>query len=295
MNSFHFLSRNFASLPYEKSNWDNAQSVVIPIPYDFTTTYRPGTRFGPQALIDASCFLELFDEDMLTEIADIGIHTLEMIEPDASGPESMIQTVTDLVSTVLHAGKFPCIIGGEHSISLGAVLAIKQSFPSVTVIQFDAHADLRNSYQSSPYNHACVARRIFENAPLVQIGIRSLCTEEYEFIQSKQLETHFYRDIMKSDAGWFETCLDHISNDVYITLDLDVLDPSIMPSVGTPEPGGMGWHETLSLLKAIAYRKNIVGFDVVELCPSGDNPSPDFLAARLVYKMLGYCLCLNRD
>ena len=202
-------------------------------------------------------------------------------------PEEIIKKVEEEVSSILKAKKFPVVLGGEHSITLGPVKALKKKFKDFSVLQLDAHRDLRDSFQGSRHSHACIARRIIELTSLTQVGIRSLSRDEADK-KYKNLKTFFMKDIMK-DVDWVEEVIESLDNNrVYVTIDMDVFDPSIMPSVGTPEPGGMGWYETLMLLKRLCQEKDVIGFDAVELSPMPANISPDFLTAKLIYKFLSY-------
>jgi agmatinase len=285
-----FLPFNFCGLKDELAAWEQARAVIIPVPYDLTTTYMPGTRQGPHAIIRASTQLELFDEELEKEPASIGIHTLPDIEVITSGPAEMIDRVESVAAQVIDAGKFPVLLGGEHSISLGTVRALKSKYSDMGVLQLDAHADLRDSYQGSLFNHACVARRIQELCPLVQAGIRSITEEEWSFLKGSGVTTFFARNMQSCDE-WLPKLIEKLPQKIYITIDLDVLDPAQMPAVGTPEPGGMNWYDLLYLLRLVSAQRHIVGFDIVELCPLPGNPGPDFLAAKLCYKLLGYIHC----
>jgi len=278
---------NFLGLPEERSSWEYSRIVIIPVPYDLTTSYLSGTRRGPLAIIDASTHIELFDEELKQDISSVGIHTLGQLEPDTANPKHMIERVEKIVVRCLQAQKFPVVLGGEHSITLGAVRALRSEYPDFGVVQFDAHADLRNTYLGSPYNHACIGRRIFELCHLRQAGIRSLSREEHDFLQKEELLTLFAYN-MHADKEWITKLIDGLPSHIYITIDLDVLDPSVMPAVGTPEPGGLGWYELIKAIRKIANERTVVGFDIVELCPHPANPAPDYLAARLCYKTLGY-------
>jgi agmatinase len=282
-----FIPLNFAGLSDKLSSLKRSKVVVIPVPYEATTSFVSGTRRGPLAIIEASTHMELFDDEIKKEIASIGIHTLDQLEPVTSNPESMIERVEEVVSRVISSNKFPVVLGGEHSITLGIVKALKNRYSEIGVVQFDAHADLRDTYQGSKFSHACVGRRICETSQLTQVGVRSLCKEEFDFLKHSKTYSYFARDILEH-KGRIEDLIENLPADIYITIDLDVLDPSIMPSVGTPEPGGFVWYEMIHLLKLLTERKNIVGFDIVELCPQPVNPGPDFLAAKLCYKLLGY-------
>ncbi len=280
---------NFAGLDDDCSSWETSRVAVIPVPYDLTTTYQTGTRKGPQAVIEASTHMELFDDELHGDVSMIGIHTCDQVEQVTTGPDAMVARVAEVVSRVVDAGKFPVVLGGEHTVTLGAVQAMKKKHAHIGVVQFDAHADLRNTYQGSHYNHACVGRRLNELGKLTQIGTRSLCSEEYDFLASSNIHSFFAKDILQ-DTAWIEKCIEILPSPIYITIDVDVFDPSIMPSVGTPEPGGLGWYEILHVLRSITAKKQIIGFDIVELCPQPSNHAPDFLAAKLCYKMLGYIL-----
>jgi agmatinase len=278
---------NFGGIDTENSAFENSDFVVIPVPYDLTSTYQAGSRNGPLAILEASCNMELYDEELRKEAYLAGICTLPFLEADASGPEKMAEKVRKEVADVLSCGKTPVILGGEHGITIGAVQAVKEKYPSVSVLQLDAHADMRESYQGTPYSHACVGRRIFEMCPLVQFGIRSMSVEEAVFIEKRGIKT-FYPDFTETDSDWIGKIFENLSDDVYITIDIDVLDPSVMPSTGTPEPGGIYWKDLLRLLKEVSKNRRIIGFDVVELCPIPGMIAPDFTAAKLIYKLIGY-------
>lgn len=269
------------------SSLADAKFVVIPVPYDLTSTYQSGSRRGPGAILDASANMELYDEELSKETYLAGIHTLVPLTADARGPEEMVASVREQITHVLAHDKIPVMLGGEHSISLGAVQAMQKKYPTLSVLQFDAHADLRDSYQGSPYSHAAVARRIAAICPLVQVGIRSMSVEEAVFIAAGTVRT-LTVDSIHADNGWQEKVLEYLSGDVYVTIDLDVFDPAIMPSTGTPEPDGLVWRDVLSLLRKLSRRCRIRGFDVVELAPVPGLVAPDFLAAKLVYRLMGY-------
>jgi agmatinase len=269
------------------SSLADAKFVVVPVPYDLTSTYQSGSRRGPGAILDASANMELYDEELGKETYLAGIHTLVPLAADARGPEEMVASVREQISHVLTHGKIPVMLGGEHSISFGAVQAMQEKYPTLSVLQFDAHADLRDSYQGSPYSHAAVARRITEICPLVQVGIRSMSVEEAIFMAAGTVRT-LTADFIRADKGWQEKVLEYLSGDVYVTIDLDVFDPAIMPSTGTPEPDGLAWRDVLGLLRKLSRRCRIRGFDVVELAPVPGLVAPDFLAAKLVYRLMGY-------
>jgi agmatinase len=231
--------------------------------------------------------MELFDEELKKETFRIGIHTMDQLEMSAAGPEQMIEKVSSVARHCLNSNKFPVMIGGEHSLTLGMVRPFRERFQSLSILQLDAHADLREEYQETPYNHATVGRRMRELCPLVQVGVRSMSREEWDFLLDSGVKTFFASGIREKN-GWIDGVLKSLTEEVYITLDLDVLDPSIMPSVGTPEPGGLWWYEILDLLRQVIFHKRVVGMDIVELTPIPGNIAPDFLAAKLVYRMIGY-------
>jgi agmatinase len=277
----------FCGLEEKFSSWENSKIVVLPVAYDLTTSYKPGTIDGPKAIIDASRYMEAYDEETGKEISGLGIHTAGEIRSLKLQPEDVIEKVEKETSIILDAGKFPVIIGGEHSITLGPVLSCKKKFKNFSVLQLDAHSDMRDVFQGWKNSHGCIAKRITEITDVVQIGIRSLSKDEAEK-GHENLKTFFMKDMVK-DQGWIGEAIDFLKEEkVYVTIDADALDPSIMPSVGTPEPGGMGWYETLTLLKRLSLEKEVIGFDVVELAPIAGNVSPDFLAAKLIYKFLNY-------
>jgi len=265
----------------------DALFVVVPVGYDLTSTYQPGSRRGPAALIEASTNMELYDEELKKETYLAGIHTTSPVAIDARGSKNMINAVRKKIAKVSVQNKIPVMLGGEHSISLGAVQALKEKFPKLKVLQLDAHADLRESYQGSPYSHASVARRISEICPLIQVGIRSMSKEESVFLPQSKVKS-YSADFALEKKDWCETIGKNLSGDVFVTIDVDVFDPSIMPSTGTPEPGGLYWQDVLSLLKLVSRSCQIRGFDVVELAPIPGIVAPDFMAAKLIYRFMGY-------
>ncbi len=277
---------NFGALPSAYSGWEKAQVVLLPVLYDLTSTYLPGARRGPLAIIEASTHLELFDEELQVETFQIGIHTLDPLEALACGPEEMVRQVRLCAQRVLDTSKFLVLLGGEHSLTLGVAQAIKDKFPQVTYLQLDAHADLRDEYEGTRFSHACVGRRLAELGPLVQVGVRSLSKEENDYLKESKVVT-FWAHQLGDQISWEEKVIAALSPQVYVTIDLDVLDPSIMPSVGTPEPGGLTWQSLGRLLRLLGRKKEIVGFDIVELAPIPGLSSPDFLAAKLIYRFLG--------
>jgi len=279
--------RVFAGLRSPYSDLEKANVVILPVPYDGTTEWRSGARDGPQAIIDASQYLELYDLELDREIYKVGIHTLPQVEPLMSSPEEMIERVYQVTKDLIQKGKFVVMLGGEHSLSLGTVRAFKGAFPKLSVLQLDAHADLRDEYLGTKYSQACVMRRIFELCPIVQVGIRSLSWEEKQFL-NRNMMMPFYMPDLAQNAASIEPIVASLSENVYLTIDVDVLDPSIMPAVGTPEPGGMQWQAMLEIIKSVALRKHIVGFDLMEFCPREGPAACAFLLAKLAYKLIGY-------
>ena len=267
--------------------YERAKFVVIPVPYDLTSTYQSGSRRGPGAILDASANMELYDEELRQETYRAGIHTLPSLEADARGPAEMMKAVRRTIAGIITDGKIPVMLGGEHSISFGAVQAVRETFPELTVLQLDAHADLREAYQGTPFSHAAVARRIAEICPLVQAGIRSMSVEEAEFLATSPVKS-YPADFILDGGSWCETICGDLQGDVYITVDLDVLDPAVMPATGTPEPGGIAWRDLIRLIREVAKRCRIRGFDVVELAPIPGMVAPDFLASKLIYRIMGY-------
>ena len=283
-----FSKRNFLAISEEFSNLENSEFVILPVPYEQTTTYKAGTREGPLAIINASAQVELYDEELGLESYRKGICTLDNLNVTSLGPKRMNEIIYEASKELIHLKKKVVMLGGEHSISWGLVKAYRERYPDLSVLQLDAHADLRDEYQENKFNHACIMRRIRELVPSVQVGIRNLSQEEAEYIKTQKKLPIFYAQKMISSDEWMDQAIVLLSDEVYVTIDLDFLDPSIMPAVGTPEPGGILWYPTLNFLKKLARRKKIVGFDMVELAPLPGMVAPDFLAAKLVYKLIGY-------
>ncbi|MEN6420589.1 MAG: agmatinase [Smithella sp.] len=277
---------NFGGI-YPAYSMREALFAVVPVGYDLTSTYQPGSRRGPLAIIEASTNMELYDEELKKETYLAGIYTTLPVEIDARGPKNMINAVRKKISKIIALDKIPVMLGGEHSITFGAVQALKEKYPKLSVLQLDAHADLRDSYQGSPYSHASVARRISEICPLVQVGIRSMSKEEGDFLPQSKVKS-YSADFVAEEKNWCEKICKNLKGDVFISIDLDVFDPSIMPSTGTPEPGGLSWRDVLHLLKSVSRVCKIRGFDVVELAPIPGNIAPDFMAAKLIYRLMGY-------
>jgi agmatinase len=266
------------------SSLEDAKVVVVPVPYDETSTWGKGADLGPEAILDASANMELYDIESDSEVFNIGIFTSDPVL-EKSSPESMVNAVHREALKFLNLGKFVVGIGGEHSITTGFVRAHHEKFDKLSVLQLDAHTDLRPEYEGSKYNHACVMSRVAEIVPFVQVGIRSMDSIEKPFLVIDNL---FLAEDIYNNNSWMDDAIARLNNNVFITIDLDVFDPSIMPSTGTPEPGGMLWYQVIDFLRKVVAQKNVVGFDVMELAPNKNNKSPDFLAAKLIYKLLSY-------
>jgi len=289
------LEKRFGDIDKEWSGLKKAKACIIQAPYEGTVTYKKGTSKGPEAIINASLNMELFDDELQTETYKIGIFTARPIDFAEDSPVKAVDKVKNMVSEVLTAGKFPVLLGGEHSLTAGAVSAFKGAFPNLSVLYLDAHYDLRDEYKGSKYNHACVARRIQEMCPVVETGVRSLSKEEKDFLNTapERVKIMSVYDILEAN-NWKKDVSRMLTDTVYISIDLDVLDPSLMPSTGTPEPGGLGWYELLDFLKLVTKEKKVVGFDVVELAPAKGGEAADFLAAKIIYRLLGYVFNAKR-
>jgi agmatinase len=277
-------NKNYAGIPDEFAKKETANIVLIPVPYDGTSTWQKGAEKGPQAFFEASENMELYDIETDSEVYREGVFLAEPVLENAS-PESMVEQVYETTKNYLLKKKFVTLIGGEHSISIGSIRAFNEVYDDLTVLQLDAHVDLRKEYQGSKYNHACAMYEANQHTNLIQVGIRSMDKSE-KFIMDK--ERVFFAHEMDLDDYWMDNAIELMTNNVFITIDLDAFDPSILPSTGTPEPGGLFWNETLHFLRRVFSEKNVVGFDIVELCPNPNEKSSDFLAAKLYYKMLSY-------
>ncbi|MBP7052073.1 MAG: agmatinase [Phycisphaerae bacterium] len=275
---------NFGGLPPQYSELTNSKIVLTPVPYDGTSTWVKGADKGPEAIIRASANMELYDIETDSQVYLHGIATDAPVT-EASSVERMVESVRKRVQGHLANDKFVVVLGGEHSVSIGAIQAHVRQFPGVSVLQLDAHSDLRQEYEGSRNNHACVMARARELCPIVQVGIRSMDISETQGLQRDRV---FFAEHIYDGRAWIEQVVGKLAEQVYITIDLDVFDPSIMPSTGTPEPGGLRWYEVLALMKAVCSRRKVVGLDVVEMCPTPNQWAPEFLAAKLVYKILSY-------
>ena len=274
--------KNYAGIPDKYARLDDAKVVLIPIPYDGTSTWGKGADKGPDAFLAASENMELFDIETRTEVYRKGVYLAPPVTEDAS-PEKMVESVYKTTKNYLKQDKFVTLFGGEHSVSIGSIRAFNETFEDLTVVQIDAHADLRPSYEGSACNHACAVYEASKTTNLIQVGIRSMDVEELDHMDENQV--YFAHDLYED---WMDDAIGQMTPNVFITIDLDAFDPSILPSTGTPEPGGLFWYETLDFLRMIFKKKNVVGFDIVELAPNENEKSSDFLAAKLYYKMLSY-------
>ncbi|MDO6470804.1 agmatinase [Maribacter sp. 1_MG-2023] len=277
-------SKNYAGISDEFAQLEKSKIILIPVPYDGTSTWGKGADKGPEAFLEASENMELYDIETDSEVYKQGIHLTEPITENSS-PEAMVNEVHAITKDFIKRNKFVTLFGGEHSISIGSIRAFNECFDNLTVLQIDAHADLRESYEGTKYNHACAVYEASQTTNLVQVGIRSMDIIEKTVMDE---EKTFFAHEMVADEYWSDKVIEAMTENVFITFDLDAFDPSIMPSTGTPEPGGLLWYETMEFLKQVFEDKNVVGFDIVELCPNKNDKSSDFLAAKLYYKMLSY-------
>ncbi|GGH35673.1 agmatinase [Mangrovimonas yunxiaonensis] len=277
-------TRTYAGIPEKYAKLDSSKIVLIPVPYDGTSTWQKGSDKGPEAFLHASENMELYDIETGTEVYQQGVYLADAVTENSS-PEAMVDAVHETTKKYIKRNKFVTLFGGEHSISIGTIRAFNECFDNLTVLHIDAHADLRKTYEGSSCNHACAVYEASQTTNLIQVGIRSMDVMEKTVMDEGK--TYFAHEMAQDDA-WMDAALDQMTNNVFITFDLDAFDPSILPSTGTPEPGGLFWYETLDFLKAVFEEKNVVGFDIVELCPNTQEKSSDFLAAKLYYKMLSY-------
>lgn len=276
-------NKTFAGIEEQYAAIHNANCVVLPVPFDGTSTWGKGADKGPDAIFHAAENMELYDIETASEPYKKGVAILDSIYAD--DVEKMVLTVYEEARNQFVKGKFLSILGGEHSVSIGAIRACNEVYENLTVVQLDAHLDLRKSYNGSEYNHACAMHEASKTCNLIQVGIRSADAGELKYMNKDQV---FFAHEISSDDYWIDNVVDQLTDNVYITIDLDAFDPAIMPATGTPEPGGLFWYETLELLKAIYENANVVGFDIVELCPNSNSRSSEFLAAKLMYKNLAY-------
>ncbi len=296
MSSFKALgtASNFLAIEKEISTFNSSAIVVVQAPYEHTVSYGGGTRSGPAAIIKASHFVEFYDEELDRELCyDVGIGTLEPLKFGKRADRKALDIIYDGTRQLLEQNKFVVMLGGEHTISQAPIRAHLERYSDLSVLQFDAHSDLRESYQGSMYSHASVMARVCEFLSpqrLVQVGIRAQCIEESQFIKQKGITTLYAHEIRnpKRQYDWMDRVLERLTDHVYVSFDVDGFDPSIMPSTGTPEPNGLWWAETMTLLRRVGEQKKIVGCDIVELAPEKGVSHPDLTAAKLVYKLMNY-------
>jgi agmatinase len=265
-------------------NYAESEIIILPVPYDETSTWMKGSDKGPDAILEASVNLEFYDIETSSEAHLKGIHTVAPVL-EKETPEELVNAVYKRTHSLLTEKKFPVIIGGNHTVPIGAYRAYSEIFDDLSILQLDAHADLRPEYEGSKFNHACAISRAREYAPVVQVGIRSMSADELPYLERERM---FFAHELYYNKELYRKALDKLTSNVYITIDLDVLDPSLMPSTGTPEPGGPEYFELMHFLRDVIKERNVVGFDVVELCPSQSNKSPDFIAAKIIYQLLSY-------
>ena len=274
--------------------FEESDAIILPLPFERTTSYVPGTRYGPRELLVASAQVELWDEELGLDVHARGIYTAPEVDLSGLDMAEAMAEIGRITAEILDTRKFLLTIGGEHSITSPIVGAAAARRPGVSVLQIDAHADLRSSYLGEPHSHACAMRRSLEFAPLVQVGIRNISEDEFKAVPSLRTKI-FYDWNMRDDPAWIDRAVDALSDDVYITIDLDGLEPGLMPAVGTAEPGGLSWRELTTLLRRTFERKRVMACDVVELCPIPGMIAPNFAAARLVYKLLTYHYGIKRN
>ena len=287
--------RCFMHLDDEYTGFDQSRVVVVPVPFDGTTCYRPGTREGPQAIIDASRNLELYDAELRRSPYLAGIHTLRAVEIINGDAAAMVDRVEAVTAYLLDREKFVLTLGGDHLTSIGTIRAFARRFSGLSVLQIDAHADLRDEYEGSRLSAATIMRRTLDVCEkTAQVGIRSLSEPEAELVAARHLPMWLAADIharaRKGDSGWIEEVVEALSDEVYVTVDIDGFDPSLVPGTGTPEPGGLGWYEVMDLLAAVSARKRIVGADVVELSPLIEGHVSPVVAAKVAYKLIGLAI-----
>ncbi|MBX7169354.1 MAG: agmatinase [Pyrinomonadaceae bacterium] len=290
MSESAHLPMVFGGINEEKySNFQSARVVIFPVAYEGTVSYGKGTGAGAMAIIDASRNLELYEEETDAEVYKIGIHTTEEF-PSSETPEMMMDGIYQKSKALVSSGKFICMIGGEHSISAPVIRAHAEKYHNLSVLQIDAHADLRDRYDGTPHSHASVMARVVKDMriPSVQVGIRSISAEEARSLDENLPTKIFWAKDIVGQTDWVDEAVDSLTDNVYLTIDIDGLDPSLVPTTGTPEPGGLGWYETLALIKTLGQKKRVVGMDLVEFSKVGNFEAPAFLCSKLIYKSLAY-------
>ncbi len=283
------LPMNFGGIEEKEfSDYESSQVLIFPVSYEGTVSYGGGTGAGAMAIVDASRNMELYEEETDAEVYKIGIHTLDEFKPRET-PEAMMNALYETTKTLLKSGKFVCMLGGEHSVSAPVIRAHAEKFHNISILQIDAHADLRDEYDGTIHSHASIMARLVKDLkiPAVQVGIRSLSSEEAQSLNSIPTKIYWARDIV-GRTDWIDSAIENLTENVYLTIDIDGLDPSLVPTTGTPEPGGLGWYEVLTLLRKLAEKRRVVGMDLVEFAKTDNSDAPAFLCAKLVYKTLAY-------
>lgn len=284
----------YYDVPPHTADYATARVAILPCPYEHTTSYGQGTAKGPAALLDASTQVELFDEELWVESHGVGIHSAPAIDFKGKTGEAAITLVAERVGKLYDDKKFPVILGGEHSLTTGCVMAAIKAYPNLTVVQVDAHGDLRDSYHDTPWSHASIMKRVVDmGIPTVGVGIRAICEDEARLIRDKKLLRIFAHEL-DAEGQWIDRALSGITGPVFLTFDVDGIDPSLIPATGTPVPGGLSWGQSIAFLRRLFARHNVIGMDVVELAPTPAHPSSDFVVAKLVYKCIGYWARANR-
>lgn len=283
------LPMNFGGIEEKEfSSFEDSQVLIFPVSYEGTVSFGAGTGAGAMAIVNASRNMELYEEETDAEVYKIGIHTLEEFKPRES-PETMMNALYEETKSLLKAGKFVCMLGGEHSVSAPVIRAHAEQFHNISILQIDAHADLRDEYDGTPHSHASIMARSVKDLriPAVQIGIRSLSADEARSLADLPTKIYWAKDI-HGRTDWIDEAIDNLTENVYLTIDIDGLDPSLVPTTGTPEPGGMDWYQVLTLIRKLAEKRRVVGMDLVEFSKTDNSDAPAFLCAKLVYKSLAY-------
>ena len=285
------LPHTFLGLQGNEAAFEPSRAVILPVPYESTTSYSGGARNGPRAIVEASRYVEVYDQELDSELTEIGVHTLPAVELTRAGSTKAMAELHEVYTSFLDAigDRFPVMLGGEHAVSAPAIRAIAARHSErITVLNMDAHADLRDGYEGAPWSHASFAYRVLDVADYLGVGIRAVCPEEVEVIRGRAGASVIWADEMWEDDAWMDRAMERLGNLVYLTFDVDYFDPSLMPSTGTPEPGGGDWYRTLRFLRRVFRERRVVGMDVVELAPTPGLHAPDFLVAKLVAKLLAY-------
>ena len=284
------LPMNFGGIDEEQySSFDSSRILVWPVSYEGTVSFGTGTGDGAMAIVDASRNMELYEEETRSEVYRLGIHTLDEFE-SRDTPETMMESLYDRTKELLESEKFICMLGGEHSVSAPVIRAHAEKFHNMSVLQIDAHADLRDTYDGTPHSHASIMARVVKDLriPSVQVGIRSISADEARSLNTGLPTKIFWAKDIVGKTDWIESAVNALTENVYLTIDIDGLDPSLVPTTGTPEPGGLGWYETLALIRTLARKRRVIGMDLVEFSKTDNSDAPAFLCSKLVYKSLAY-------